>query len=114
VISRGLPAEPDPGPHLLGRLSNRQREVAELVATGLTNASIGRRLSLTEDTVKKYVSRALAATGCRTRTELALLARSNTWPARTPGPARTPERQRPPSCTAGASAVPSSVTAWDE
>jgi len=39
----------------------------------LTNAAIGRRLALAEDTVKKYVSRMLAATDCRSRTELALL-----------------------------------------
>lgn len=78
VISRGLPAEPYANTQVLAGLSHRQREVTGLVAKGMTNASIGRRLSLTEDTVKKYVSRALAATGCRTRTELALLARSST------------------------------------
>lgn len=77
VISRGLPAEPaQPAPGGLGELSRRQREVAELVAEGLTNAAIGRRLCLAEDTVKKYVSRALASVGCRSRTELALLVRA--------------------------------------
>lgn len=89
VISRGLPAEladPTqsvdpaqpalPAPGGLGGLSRRQREVAELVAEGLTNAAIGRRLCLAEDTVKKYVSRALASVGCRSRTELALLVRA--------------------------------------
>lgn len=48
------------------------REVALLVGEGMTNAAIGARLCLAEDTVKKYVSRVLAATGCRSRTELAL------------------------------------------
>lgn len=76
VISRGLPAEPAGKPAGLGGLSRRQREVAELVAEGLTNAAIGRRLCLAEDTVKKYVSRALASVGCRSRTELALLVRA--------------------------------------
>jgi DNA-binding CsgD family transcriptional regulator len=70
VISRNLPV-PRRRTDVLAGLSQRRREVAE----GLTNAGIADQLSLTEDTVKKYVSRILAATGCRSRTELALLAR---------------------------------------
>ncbi|HWN32999.1 MAG TPA: helix-turn-helix transcriptional regulator [Pseudonocardia sp.] len=84
VISRALPAppvEPDGRRALLAGVSDRQREVAGLVAEGLTNAAIGRRLALAEDTVKKYVSRTLAATGCRSRTELALLVGSSGRPA---------------------------------
>jgi DNA-binding CsgD family transcriptional regulator len=72
VISRNLPA-PEQRPDPLAGLSQRSREVAALVAEGLTNAAIADQLSLAEDTVKKYVSRTLAATGCRSRTELALL-----------------------------------------
>ena len=70
VVSRSLPAQADP----LAALTNRQREVVTLLALGLTNARIAAELVLTEDTVKKYVSRALDSTGCRSRTELALLA----------------------------------------
>lgn len=58
--------------NVLDGIRGRQRDVALLVGQGLTNADIGARLHLAEDTVKKYVSRVLAATGCRTRTELAL------------------------------------------
>ncbi|MDT7566548.1 MAG: hypothetical protein QOG76_5172, partial [Pseudonocardiales bacterium] len=36
---------------------------------------------LAEDTVKKYVSRTLAATGCRSHTELALLVGPTGQPA---------------------------------
>lgn len=61
---------------LLSGLSKRQREVVDLVAQGLSNAQIAKELVLTENTVKKYVSRALATTGCRTRTELAVRALS--------------------------------------
>ncbi|WP_420879716.1 response regulator transcription factor [Rhodococcus sp. (in: high G+C Gram-positive bacteria)] len=61
-----------PGRDLLATLTERQHEVATLVADGLSNAAIARRLTLTEDTVKKYVSRILAATGCASRTQLAL------------------------------------------
>lgn len=55
-------------------LSARQRQVVNLVVEGFSNAQIAQTLELTEDTVKKYVSRTLATTGCRTRTELAVRA----------------------------------------
>ena len=71
AISRNLPAD-IAGDDLLSTLSPRDQEVAELICNGLTNAMIGRVLALTEGTVKKYVSRILAQTGCRSRTELAL------------------------------------------
>ncbi|WP_326835303.1 LuxR C-terminal-related transcriptional regulator [Amycolatopsis rhabdoformis] len=71
AVARGL--QPAVRPLTVGhRLSPRQREVAELVARGLTNSAIGATLALSEDTVKKYVSRVLSATGCRSRTELAI------------------------------------------
>jgi DNA-binding NarL/FixJ family response regulator len=57
-------------------LSERQREVVQLIAEGLSNAEIAQTLSLAEDSVKKYVSRILGITGCQSRMELALLARS--------------------------------------
>ncbi len=53
-------------------LSPREREVAELVAGGLTNREIARTLCIGEPTVKKHVTRALAATGCSSRTQLAI------------------------------------------
>lgn len=75
AICRGLPVlRPQAA---LGRLSERQREVVQLVADGFSNAQIAETLSLAEDSVKKYVSRILSSTGCQSRTELALLARSS-------------------------------------
>lgn len=56
---------------VLGGLAPRQIEVAELVSDGLSNAEIAERLSLSELSVKKYVSRIFAATGLRNRSELA-------------------------------------------
>jgi DNA-binding CsgD family transcriptional regulator len=38
-----------------GRLTPRQRELLGLVATGHTNAQIGRRLGLSEGTVRKHL-----------------------------------------------------------
>ncbi|MBJ8348832.1 LuxR C-terminal-related transcriptional regulator [Antrihabitans sp. YC2-6] len=71
---RGLPVSRPAA--TLTKLSDRQRQVVQLVADGLSNAEIGETLSLAEDSVKKYVSRVLTATGCQSRMELALLARS--------------------------------------
>jgi DNA-binding CsgD family transcriptional regulator len=53
------------------KLSPRQLEVAELIGDGLTNAQIASELTLTEMTVKKYVSRIFDATGLRNRAALA-------------------------------------------
>ena len=61
----------------LAGLSERQHQVVQLVADGLSNAEIAETLTLAEDSVKKYVSRILAATGCQSRMELALLARAH-------------------------------------
>lgn len=70
AVSRRLPRLP--ACDVLANVTGRQRDVALLVGDGLTNADIGRRLHLAEDTVKKYVSRVLVRTGCRSRTELAV------------------------------------------
>lgn len=70
-ISRNLPVNKPKA--ALARLSARQREVVRLVAEGMSNHEIAEALSLAEDSVKKYVSRTLAATGCHSRMELALL-----------------------------------------
>jgi DNA-binding NarL/FixJ family response regulator len=58
----------------LAGLEPREREILELVAEGLPNAAIGRRLHLSEMTVKTYVSRILTKLGCANRVQAALLA----------------------------------------
>jgi DNA-binding NarL/FixJ family response regulator len=55
-------------------LSEREREVLELLAQGLTNAEIAARLSLTRGTVRNYVSAILAKLGVEDRTQAAILA----------------------------------------
>ncbi|MFI6640503.1 response regulator [Streptomyces sp. NPDC050504] len=56
-------------------LSGREREVLALLGEGLSNAEAGRRLHMSEATVKTYVSRILAKLGCDNRVQAALLAR---------------------------------------
>ncbi len=56
----------------LAELSDRERELLELVAEGLTNRQIGGRLHLSEKTVKNYVSTMLKKLHMDTRTEAAV------------------------------------------
>jgi DNA-binding NarL/FixJ family response regulator len=56
-------------------LSAREREVLALLGEGLSNADAGRRLHMSEATVKTYVSRILAKLECENRVQAALLAR---------------------------------------
>jgi LuxR family transcriptional regulator, maltose regulon positive regulatory protein len=53
-------------------LSAREAEVHELLAQGLTNREIGRRLFISEATVKVHVGRILDKLGVRSRTEAAI------------------------------------------
>jgi RNA polymerase sigma factor (sigma-70 family) len=58
----------------LDRLSPREREVLDLLATGLPNAEIGERLYMSEGTIKTYVSRILTKLDCTNRVQAAILA----------------------------------------
>jgi DNA-binding CsgD family transcriptional regulator len=53
-------------------LTPRQSQVAALVARGLTNEQIAHRLDISPRTVRKHVEDIFAATGCRSRTGVAL------------------------------------------
>ncbi len=57
----------------LRNLSNREFQVARLVAQGLSNQEIGTRLGITERTVKAHLGSIYAKTGTRGRLNLALL-----------------------------------------
>ncbi|MGW0436258.1 response regulator [Micromonospora sp. NPDC003197] len=59
----------------LNALTSREVEVVRLVAEGLSNAEIGRRLHMSETTIKTYVSRILTKLDCANRVQAALLVR---------------------------------------
>jgi DNA-binding NarL/FixJ family response regulator len=67
---------PLPGalPVELSTLTERELEITRLVASGRSNAEIGKALFLSDATVKTYVSRLLAKLGLRDRLQVALLA----------------------------------------
>lgn len=61
------------GAQALDRLSERERQIATLIAAGQSNPEIASRLFLSRKTVERHVSNILARTGTRNRTELARL-----------------------------------------
>ena len=65
------PADP------LAELTERERQILEGVATGLSNKEIGLQLSLSEKTIKHYMTNVLQKLHVRNRVEAALLARRN-------------------------------------
>jgi len=59
---------------LIDPLTEREEEILRMLAQGLTNREIARRLHLAEGTVKNYVSTVLNKIGARDRTQAALKA----------------------------------------
>lgn len=58
------------GAEQLGLLTPRQRDVIGVLATGLSNKAIARRLGISESTVKVHIRAIMAATGVSNRTQL--------------------------------------------
>jgi len=57
------------------RMTVREREIVDLIADGLSNKEIGKRLSIATDTVKSHVHNILEKLSLRSRVEVAVRAR---------------------------------------
>lgn len=72
AVMRGGEREPRPA-EVLSSLTQREREVRDLVAEGLTNKEIARQLAVSPATVKAHVERIIAKLGVADRTQAAVL-----------------------------------------
>jgi DNA-binding NarL/FixJ family response regulator len=90
-LMRSLRADPTEGPAPapeLASLSPRERDILALIGDGLTNREIGKKLYLSEKTVKNHISRLLAKLGVQRRVQAAVLASHLEQPAATDRPMR--------------------------
>ncbi|RPE44220.1 LuxR family two component transcriptional regulator [Streptomyces sp. Ag109_O5-1] len=71
---RADPAEASAVAPELASLSPRERDILALIGDGLTNREIGKKLYLSEKTVKNHISRLLAKLGVQRRVQAAVLA----------------------------------------
>jgi two-component system nitrate/nitrite response regulator NarL len=58
----------------MNSLTSREREVVLVLAEGLSNKDVGRRLNLSEGTVKVHLHNIYSKLGVKNRTALAVLA----------------------------------------
>ena len=73
-LARAMRRQGQPAPTGQPRLTPREREVLDLIASGLNNKLIARELDLSEGTVKVHVKHLLKKLGLRSRLEAALWA----------------------------------------
>lgn len=72
-VARSAPDDPERAVRLR-QLTDREREVVALVARGLSNEEIAKRLYMSPATAKTHVNRAMVKAGVRDRAQLVVLA----------------------------------------
>lgn len=63
----------EPSPQVVSKLTERELQIAKVLAEGASNKVIARRLQITERTVKAHLTSIFEKTGTRDRLELALM-----------------------------------------
>ncbi len=69
-----LPCGDEPAPPALSSLTEREREILTLLASGLSNAELGARLYLSEPTIKTHLSSIFRKLGVRDRVQAVIAA----------------------------------------
>ncbi len=75
ALAQRLPENLHPALH---DLTDREKDVLRLIASGLSNKAIGNQLNIAEGTVKVHVKRVLSKLGLRSRVEAAIFAHEHT------------------------------------
>jgi DNA-binding NarL/FixJ family response regulator len=73
-VVNAMATEQRPEATTLARLSEREKQIAMLVARGMKNRDIGNELNISENTVKRHLQSIFNKTGTRDRLELAVVA----------------------------------------
>jgi DNA-binding NarL/FixJ family response regulator len=84
LIERLTLASPDRRRRASAQLTQREREVMELLLAGHPNKAIANAMRIDEQTVKAYVSRLMRKVGVKSRTALTMHAVENAWLETTP------------------------------
>ena len=61
-------------------LTDRERQVFRLAGDGVASGDIAAKLSLSEGTIRNYLSEAISKLGANNRIEAARIARTKDWP----------------------------------
>ncbi|WP_370949008.1 LuxR C-terminal-related transcriptional regulator [Amycolatopsis sp. cg5] len=77
-------AESSPRAEVVGKLSDREREVLTLLGQGMSTAEAAKLCGVSNATIKSHVSHALTKLGARNRLEAVLMIRDSFIPARRP------------------------------
>jgi DNA-binding NarL/FixJ family response regulator len=72
-VLTAMAGEPKQQPASVQRLSERERQIAALVAAGLRNRDIAQELKISENTVKRHLQSIFDKTGARDRLDLAVM-----------------------------------------